>query len=264
MVNELRPAPFVLVASNHGTMIINRNDYLMTADNRGNGVGYNILNNSCCDQSEVHTVLRLLSLRRQYFGDGVVAIDCGANIGTHTVEWGRLMHNWGNVWSFEAQEKIFYALAGNIILNNCLNVTARFAAVGKCDGEISITEPNYLIPSSFGSFELKKTDKTEFIGQTIDYDNPNKKVPQIALDSLPIKRLDLIKIDVEGMEEEVLQGAIQLIDKHKPIMVIEVIKSNKSNLENFLVQHNYQTYRFGINVLAIHKDDKSIKHIEKK
>jgi hypothetical protein len=49
-------------------------------------------------------------LRRQYFKDGVVVIDCGANIGAHTIEWGKRMTGWGSVLAIEAQERIYYAL----------------------------------------------------------------------------------------------------------------------------------------------------------
>src|SRR3954464_13718743 len=112
MRNVPRPAPFVLIASNHGTMIVNRNDYEMVDDRRGFGVGFKIMNYSCHDPEEVDFVLTLLEFRRKNFGDGVVALDCGANIGVHTVEWARLMFEWGRVHAFEAQEKIFYALAG--------------------------------------------------------------------------------------------------------------------------------------------------------
>jgi FkbM family methyltransferase len=211
MANTLRSAPFITVASNHGTMIINRNDYHMVSAQKGHGVGFQILNTSCYDQDEVFFILELLKIRRKYYGDGVTAIDCGANYGVHTIEWARLMHNWGHVFSFEAQEKIFYALAGNIIMNNCLNVTARNLAVGKEIGEIHISEPNYLIPGSYGSYELKHTENSEFIGQNIDYNHPNKIVSMISLDSISLNRIDLIKIDVEGMEEDVLLGAIDII-----------------------------------------------------
>ncbi|SFV88885.1 methyltransferase FkbM family [hydrothermal vent metagenome] len=233
----------------------------MIDKNRGYGVGYQIMTTGEFDADEVQFVLALLRLRRQHFGNGVVAIDCGANFGVHSVEWGRLMHNWGHVWSFEAQEKIFYALAGNIIINNCLNVTARLAAVSDKEGYIKIAEPDYSIPSSFGSFELKKTDSTEFIGQEIDYSNPTQEVPLMPLDTLPITRLDLIKIDIEGMEEEALNGAIKLIQSHHPVLVIEIIKSNKDNIQTFLEEHGYQTFPFGLNVLAIHKEDPTLKSI---
>ena len=64
------------------------------------------------------------TLRRRFHGDGVVAIDCGANIGVHTVEWAIAMTGWGSVVAIEAQERIYYALAGNIAINNCFNAIA--------------------------------------------------------------------------------------------------------------------------------------------
>lgn len=262
MLNIPRPAPFVLVSSNHGTLIINRNDYRMTDAKNGYGVGFQIMQNSCFDQPEVDFALELLRLRQAHFGAGVVAIDCGANIGVHTVEWARLMHGWGQVYSFEAQEKIFYALAGNIAINNCLNVTARHAAVGARCGVIRVPEPNYLIPSSFGSFELKRSENTEFIGQAIDYANPQRDVELVSIDSLELKRLDFLKIDVEGMEIDVLDGATAALETYKPQMLIETIKSDKDEIAQRLGASGYQTYSVGINILAVHSTDPVAKHLE--
>lgn len=254
MISIPRPVPFVLISSNHGTMIINKNDYRMIDKNSGFGVGYQLLNTSSFDQQEVDFALALLEKRRKYYGDGVVAIDCGANIGVHTIEWGRLMHGWGEVISFEAQEKIFYALAGNVAINNCLNVTAKHAAVGSECSSIDIPQPDYLIPSSYGSFELRQTEKNEFIGQDIDY-KKTKSVPLVSIDSLALKRLDFIKIDVEGMEEDVLTGAANSIAKCRPIMMIEIIKSDRRNIESFLQGQGYRLYPMGINILAAHAAD---------
>lgn len=82
----LRPTAFVLVATNHGSMLVNRHDYRMIEGGGGYGVGYQLLNTSSFDQREVDMALRLLAARRESFGEGVMAIDCGANIGVHTVE----------------------------------------------------------------------------------------------------------------------------------------------------------------------------------
>lgn len=261
MLNIPRPLPFVLISTNHGTMIINRNDYRMVDQNSGYGVGYQLLNTSSFDQPEIDFALALLDKRRTHFGNGVVAIDCGANIGVHTIEWARLMHQWGEVISFEAQEKVFYALAGNVAINNCLNVTARHCAVGAACGSIDIPEPNYLIPSSYGSFELKQSEKNEFIGQEINYQQ-TKSVPLVSIDSLNLNRLDFIKIDVEGMEEEVLAGAENSIRKYLPIMMIEIIKSDKEKIESFLRGHGYQLYPMGMNLLAIHASDPTVGNIK--
>jgi FkbM family methyltransferase len=68
--------------------------------------------------------------------------------------------------------------------------------------------PDYLQPASFGSLELRESKSNEFIGQKIDYQQANcKKIQQIAIDQLKLDRVDLLKIDVEGMEADVLAGA---------------------------------------------------------
>lgn len=255
-----RPAPFVLVSSNHGTMIVSRNDYNEVEVSPGQlgayGVGYQLLTSSAYDQPEVDLALTLLDRRLNYYGPGVVAIDCGANIGVHTIEWGKFLAGRGEVRAFEAQEKIFYALAGNIVVNNCLNVSAKHCAVGASCSTIDIPEPDYLVPSSYGSFELKQKPNTENIGQFIDY-NKTKTVDLISIDSLNLDRLDLLKIDVEGMEEEVLAGAANTISKLKPMMLIEHIKSDREALEKFCSANGYNMWYVGMNILAIHTTDRT-------
>src|ERR1700750_1898856 len=158
-----RNLAFVLASSNHGTMIVNRNDYRMLDDRTGYGVGFQILSAGSFDPTEVRLVLDLLTLRRKHHGDGVVAIDCGANIGVHTIEWAKAMASWGSVLSIEAQERIYYALAGNIAINNCFNALAVHGAVSSEAGTLRIPNPNYFVPSSFGSLELKQRPGNEYI-----------------------------------------------------------------------------------------------------
>jgi FkbM family methyltransferase len=250
-----RPLAFVLTAANHGSMLVNRNDSYTNAVETI-GVGYNIFLNSSCGQEEIDAALQLLDSRRKHYGDGVFALDCGANIGVHIVEWARHMHGWGEALAFEAQERIFYALAGNLTLNNCFNARALWAAVGAHAGEIRVPEPDYLAAGSFGSLEIRKTEKTEFIGQAIDYsDAHTRPVRMLAIDDLDLPRLDLIKIDIEGMELEALAGARKTIARHKPQMLIERIKTDQLALNAVLLEHGYKLFAFGVNLLAIHESD---------
>jgi FkbM family methyltransferase len=262
-MNPRRPLPFVLAAANHGSMIVNRLDYRMVDEKRGYGVGYQILNSACFDPEEINFVLALLTLRRKHAGDGLMVLDCGANIGAHTIEWARHMHGWGQVLAFEPQERIFYALAGNIALNNCLNASARWVALGRENTTIKIPAPNYLIPSSFGSLELKQTASTEFIGQDISYDEQRMvPVAQISIDSLALPRVDLMKIDVEGMELEVLAGAQATLEKYKPVLMVEVIKTDLKTLETTLRGYGYALFRMGINLLAVYEQDPVLAHLK--
>ena len=226
MRNVGRKLAFVLAASNHGTMIVNRLDYRMTGPNQGIGVGHQIFETGAFDPVEVELALQLLELRRRYHGDGVVAIDCGANIGVHSIEWATAMTGWGSVIAIEAQERLYYALAGNIALNNCFNAICMHAAVSSESGIMNIPTPDYLTAASFGSLELRQRDGNEFIGQPIDYSETNTvAVQKMTLDALSLPRVDLIKIDIAGMELEALEGARATIEKSRPILIIESSKA---------------------------------------
>ena len=263
MRNPPRKIAFVLAASEHGTMIVNRLDYHMVDERRGFGVGFQLLETAAYDAPEVDTALNLLGLRRQYFGDGITAIDCGANIGVHTVEWAKRMSGWGQVIAIEAQERVFYALAGNIAINNCFNARALHAAVAAKSGTMRIPSPDYLKPGSFGSLELRPRQGVEFIGQPIDYaDRAAVDVRTIAIDSLDLARIDLIKIDIEGMELEALEGASASLVRCRPIVIIEALKTDKDKLGSILRQFGYQLFEMGMNMVAIHDSDKSLSHVK--
>ena len=256
-----RKLGFVLAASSHGPLIVDRFDYNRDGD-RLFGVGGEILEWSAFDPQEVDLLLALLNYRRQHFGDGVTLIDCGANIGVHTVECATEMTDWGRVFAIEAQERLYYALAGNIALNNCFNASAVHAAVASQDGTMRMPVPDYLRPGSFGSLSLRPQAEPEFIGQDIDYSPAaTQEIRCLKLDSLAFPRIDLIKIDVEGMEMEVLEGARQLIAKHRPIMLVEWLKSPKPQLRQALEGFGHRVFESGKNFLAIHPTDRSIEHL---
>jgi len=263
MRNVGRKLAFVLAASNHGTMIVNRLDYRMVDAGGGIGVGHQILETAAFDPVEVELAVQLLEMHRQFQGDGAIAIDCGANIGVHTIEWATAMTGWGSVIAIEAQERIYYALAGNIAINNCFNAIAMHAAVSSESGVMKIPNPDYLVASSFGSLALRQNAGNEFIGQPIDYsEEKTVAIQKITLDSLQLARVDLIKIDIEGMELEALDGARQTIERCRPIMLIESIKAGGDRLRAWLNERGYQVIDAGINVLAIHNSDQTLVHLK--
>lgn len=264
----LRPSPFVLAATQHGTMIVNHLDYHGTPDARY-GVGHQLLSTGAFDPAEVDAAKQLLTFRRQHFGNGVVAIDCGANIGVHSVEWAKHLHGWGDVIAIEAQERLFYALCGNLALNNCFNAKALYAAAGAEKGLIRIPVPDYTVPSSYGSLELRepleKTRKVEYIGQSVSYGMEGTTlIQQVPLDALGLARVDFIKIDVEGMELDVLEGARGIIEAHHPVMIIETIKCSWDGLSILLDGYGYKVYQMGINVLAVHESDPTLGNVKLK
>lgn len=249
-----RPAPFVLQASSHGTMIVNRHDYKMIDERSGFGVGWQLMTTSVCEGPEVELLAHLLRLRRKHYGDGVFALDCGANIGTVSVSMASACYGWGEVLAFEAQERIFYALAGNLALNNCLNARAQWSAVGATDGALAVPVVDYTRPASFGSLEIRRRANTEDIGQAIDYERTGS-VRMVRIDSLGLPRVDLLKIDVEGMEFDVLAGADATIRERHPVMLIEHIKVDGNQLVEVLRGWGYEVMPAGVNLLAVHTTD---------
>ena len=255
-----RKLAFVLASSDHGTMIVNRLDYRMVDAERGYGVGFQILQTAAFDVAEVKLMVDLLALRRKHFGDGVVAIDCGANIGVHTIEWAKAMTGWGSVLAIEAQERIYYALAGNIAINNCFNAVAVHGAVSSESGILQIPNPNHAVSSSFGSLELRQRSGNEFIGQPIDYQN-TVNVRKLTLDEFSLPRVDLIKLDIEGMELEAIEGASRTIAASRPIMLVEKAKIDAAQLRRALETRGYEVIEAGINVLAVHTSDGTLAEI---
>ena len=81
MPNPPRKLAFVLAATDHGTLIVNRFDRHHVGPNQGYGVGFQLLETATDDQDQINVLLTLLDLRRQHYGDGAVMIDCGANVG---------------------------------------------------------------------------------------------------------------------------------------------------------------------------------------
>jgi FkbM family methyltransferase len=167
---------------------------------------------------------------------------------------------WAHVIAFEAQTRIFYALAGNVALRNCFNAQVFNAAVSDAPGEMAVPALDFEKPASYGSLELLQDSRSEKIGQDID---PHKmiKVPKVTLDGLRIPRLDLLKMDVEGMEGQVVKGAAGLIKKYRPVIQMEMIKDRFGGKE-LLLQMGYKEYAMAMNSLFVHSDDPVAKYIK--
>lgn len=252
---------FVMVSTDHGTMLVNRFDYATTTSGFTYGVGHSLLETSAFDPDENNVMIQILSLLRNTRGDGVVMLDGGANIGVHSLTAGRLMQGWGSVLAFEAQERLFYAAAGNIAMNNLFNVSIRWNALSEFPGVIDIPAPDYLRASSFGSLEMQYNANSENIGQEIDMSKATP-VQAISIDSLNMGRLDFMKLDVEAMEEQVIRGAVTTITKCKPIIQVEQLKVNQESLKHLVESFNYVVFNIGQNILGVPKDDPILQFIK--
>jgi FkbM family methyltransferase len=237
-VLSLRPRYNVLVSTAQGTLITNRNDL---------GVSWQLASRGAYDPDEVE-LLRQVALAS---GLGAVVLDIGANIGVHSISIGESLWPHGCVYAFEAQRLLYYALAGNIALASLDNVFAFHRAVGGNPGRIPIPNFDYAAPLSFRSVEFGPR-QTEDIGQSRrDPGSRPDFVEVVTVDSLELSRVDLAKIDVEGMELEVIAGATQTIERLRPVLFVEFLKCDRHALANRLWGWDYQLYRCTGNLFAI-------------
>jgi len=149
---------------------------------------------------------------RKYFDEvkAGVFVDVGAHVGKYTVKVARQMADKGRVVSIEPDPGNFSALKTNIELNKLTNVHAFNVACWNKSEELSL----YQSPSgSTVISSVKEKVSNHFV-----------KVKGVKLDdileNLGIDDVNLIKIDVEGAEEEVIQGARGIITKSQHLKVL--------------------------------------------
>ena len=152
-------------------------------------------------QWEAHTI----ELCERHIKPGTVVLEVGAHIGSHTVPISRLVGPWGRVYAFEPQRKIYRELHHNLALNGVTNVVPLRYAIGS--GEARVIEMNPPTPGNEGGTGVGASgDRAELR----------------SLDSFRFERVSVLKIDVEGHENEVLAGASETIRQNRPVILIEI------------------------------------------
>lgn len=136
-------------------------------------------------------------------------IDVGANNGSFAIDFAHLVGDTGSVHCYEPQRIIYYQLCANVFLNGLDNVYCHNVAIGDgFDGFVHMDIPNYHDRGevNFGDVKVGKTGEL---------------VPQRSLDSYEFKDVVFIKIDVQGYEPFVIDGAEETIKKHRPYLFVE-------------------------------------------
>lgn len=147
---------------------------------------------------------------------GDIIIDVGANIGAHTLVFSKLVGNTGRVYAFEPQRVVFQTLCANMALNSIQNTECYQMGISSESKTVLIPDIRYDLEANHGGFQIRNFKK-------------GIQTPVDTIDNqLELPRLKLIKIDVEGMESDVVEGARKTISKHKPFLYVENDKADNS------------------------------------
>jgi FkbM family methyltransferase len=161
----------------------------------------------------------------------MTVVEVGANIGVLTVPLARFVGARGKVIAFEPQRIVYQMLCGNIALNALANVFAHHAAAGRAAGTIAVPPVDYAAPGNFGGVSLGVSTDGEI-------------VPLVTIDQLGMSACDFIKIDVEGMELDVLLGASTTIETFRPRLYVENDRGGEKSaaLIRHLLALDYRLY----------------------
>jgi FkbM family methyltransferase len=188
--------PYQLVKTRHGWFLANPVDVYLGRALLAYG--------ECCEFES--------QMLDQLVRPGKDVIEVGANIGVHTIPMARKLEASGRrLLAVEPQPVIFQNLCANLALNGLLNTTVELAACSNQPGWLSFASPDYRQQGNFGGIAMQ----LDGVG--------NQRVRSLRLDDLVPANFDvgLVKIDVEGFERQVLEGAQGLLGRFRPFVYIE-------------------------------------------
>lgn len=216
--------PLSFYTGKYGNFILRKNDL----------VGDCIRSNNFWDK-------HLETIIEKYSSQEKIAIDAGAFVGFHTCFMAR---HFSKVISFEPQQEIFKILQANTLLNGINNAVLHNKALYSQDCHMRIAgqvRQEVLVPLK----ENTTVDYSEaFNSAALNLEQCTEDVPEsvkaIAIDSLNLENVGLIKVDTQGSVLQLLMGAKRTISRCKPIIIFEYEKELALTHKNHL--HDYQDF----------------------
>jgi len=163
--------------------------------------------------------LRTLRRYAQLIKEGDIVLDIGANIGAHTLPLAQLVGDSGKVFSFEPTAYAFAKQQTNIALNPYL--APRISAHQMM---LMATDADPLPESVYSSWPLEAADDlhSEHHGRLMETHGSVKGSLDSFIRTAGIGRVDFIKLDVDGNENDVLEGAKAVLENSKPKIMLEL------------------------------------------
>jgi FkbM family methyltransferase len=162
---------------------------------------------------------RTLRRYKQLIADGFVVLDIGANVGAHTLPLAQLVGPSGKVIAFEPTEYAFDKLLKNVSLNP--HLSGRIIANQTLLGRSTNDELPGAIYSSW-PLETASDLHSDHQGRLKSTSGADVQTVDGYVERCDLDRLDFIKLDVDGHEYEVLQGARATMERFRPSIVLEL------------------------------------------
>lgn len=181
-----------------------------------------------------------LQLLLNFIKSGDTVLDIGSNIGGFTIPFSKKVGSTGQVFAFEPQPEIFKILRKNIVLNEAKNIKSFPVGLSNKKETIKLKKIKYDQIGNFGGVTLKdEKQNLKCVSSLNEFYNVKIK----KLDNFDeIKKCNLIKIDVEGMEINTLEGAKEIIKKNRPILFLENDLNKPKKLNHYVINKGYEIF----------------------
>jgi FkbM family methyltransferase len=176
---------------------------------------------------------------------GMTFVDVGANMGLYTLYAARRVGPAGRVLAIEPSTREIAILENNIRLNALTNVRVRTDPLSDevAEVELLVAQAQYSGHNTLGAF-----------GYSTQLDHREKAQSNLLDDVVTaegLSRIDVVKIDIEGSELKALRGATGTIQRHHPLLLLELSdralqhqNANSSDVLSLLAQFGYKVYTF--------------------
>ncbi len=145
---------------------------------------------------------------------GDVVIEGGVQIGAITLAMLSAIGATGRLVGFEPQPVFHMTAVMNAVLNGYgENCEIHNMGLGASSTTMRMPIYTYAVPGNYGGFDIK--------AHHAEHPNEGTPVDIVTIDSLRLDRCDFIKLDIEGMEKDALEGARETIERYHPTMTLE-------------------------------------------
>lgn len=179
---------------------------------------------------------------RSYLSPGSICIDVGAQMGYLSLAMATSANRTTIVHAFEPEDHNAARFAENMSINSISNVHLHRQAVSNVEGSLRLYFSKTDNAGTHSTLYNERTVTEEFV-----------TIPATTLDafvqSSGIKRVDLIKVDVEGAEFEVLQGADHVLRTFRPRVILELCDAlqierglSSRQIKEFMAERGYSAY----------------------
>lgn len=186
------------------------------------------------DQLELRVIRRMLA-------NGGDFVDAGASIGIYTVDVARFLGTRGRVLALEPNPNVRARLEENLRLNDCANVIVSDVAVAATPGRATLYIPRFG-DSAWASLSREWVEESAWVGERDVFE-----VEATTLDEIVARHAlqpAVVKVDVEGLEAEVLRGATSVLER-RPAILTEIVEENLAEVVPMLVGLGYLAARAG-------------------